>query len=158
MAWDECLAQNVTMVRETTDLLTARGAPSKFRYVPDGFIEKPGVQTRDYWYELAGGGMKGVMTIAPPRWIRARVDLCLPYQSLLDRATLQRLVMADHLALAGRLPDAAIWNQPTSTIESLYDIDGDGGAIVTFDIEKFDDVGLWLVRHHMHWEFRPESS
>lgn len=153
MGWATARDQVATIVRETVDLLKLRGSPQKFRHIKEGDVDKP-LQTRDFWFEIRSGRVRGEVTISPPWWFRYPVDLCIAYCELSDPTALFDLIASDHAALAARLPEQHLWLGATSTIESLFD----GEEIMMFDVEAFDDRDVVVVRHHMDWEFRPDPA
>lgn len=150
MGWVQARDQVASIIEATTGLSTAGGVVDKFKHVVEGGAEVA-AGTRSFWFDFSRGGMRGHVTIAPPRWFQYPVDLVIVYEDRTDITLLLELIALDHAALAARLPDQTLWDSANSTIESLFVEDGD--EIMTFDIEPIE--GAFLVKHHMFFEFRP---
>ena len=150
MAWTQCRDQIVSIIEGTTPTVTRRGLAPTFKHVEnassDGFVP----QGRAFWIVLREMMMKGQVTIALPRWFRYGIDLVVAYPADVDPTLMFEVIAADHAAIAARLPDQALWGQPTSTIEGLF-----LGAeeLLRAEVEATDE-GVVLVTYSMTAEFR----
>ncbi len=149
MSWPLARDTVATIIEETTGLLQKGGAPRTFHHYEEAKLED-GVDTRAFWLEIKKMGMRGLISSSPPRWLRYEIDVVTVYRVMTDVTLLHELIALDHLARATRYLDQRLWNQPTSTIESLFLGDD---VIAHADIEEVD--GALVVRDHLFIDFRP---
>lgn len=154
MSWPSVRDTLVTIIEGTTPTMARYGAPARLKHHPQAEAKKL-PDTRGFWFELVRMAMKGHITSHLPQWLRYELDLVTFYKSTNRPTDLFEIIAADHTAVTTRLADPSRWNQPTSTIESLFlgeelvaetelepILNGDG-----------DTVGL-LARLRMVAEFR----
>lgn len=151
MAWTDCRDQIVSIVEGTTPTTQKRGMPSAFKHVVEANADgwKPGA--RSFWLQIRSMAMKGQVTLALPRWFRYEIDLLIVYPVDVDPTIMFEIIAADHAALAARLPDQALWGQPSSTIEGLY-LGRD--EVLDAEIETDEGEGIALVTYPLTAEFR----
>lgn len=155
MSFTACRDQVVSMIEAITGLATDAGWLPTFAHLGVNADVALGVDARTFWFEFERGAMKGNVTIAPPRALRFRAKLRVRYPLLPNPTLLYELIAGDYSALMGTLADLDDWNQPTSTIESLFEESEGETDFGEFNIEIDDERGQVDLVIEMLWEVRP---
>lgn len=149
MAWTDARDTIVAIIEESPTLLQKGGSPPSFKLYEEATIDD-GVDTRAFWIEIKKMGMRGHISSSPPRWLTYEIEIVTVYRLLRDLELLYELVASDHLARASRYLDQRLWDQPDSTIESLF-----LGADVIAQAEIEVTPEHLVVRDRLFVEFRP---
>lgn len=148
MSWTSAYAQLVVIHEGTSPTTKKAATPAKFKHKPEASrIQLPG-DSRVFFFEIEKIAMKGQITVGLPRWQRAMIHSLVFYAEETDQKTLLEIMAADHLALLTQLGDQSKWNQPTSTIESLF-LGGD--LLGETKIDRVEGGRLMDIAFEMEW-------